>query len=396
MELAVIMGPEPQVPAEPVLRLQRTQAGNLAAGLAARGHDVTLYVAGADGGLDGAARERAVAAAARIETAPASASSAEEFGAFLARSWESGLPGLVYATGTASGLAALAGAGERPLALVQDARGAAPPERPADLYPHAQRVLAISADHSALLVRMGIAHHKLAVIPYGLTTEGLAPAEDLRVVAGPRRLVCPDGPGPKAGAADIVSALPWLPDARLVIAGGPAPDALAADRDVQRIRDLATRVGVADRVEVVGRVPDADLAGLYAGADVVVSVPLRPNAGLTCLDAMACGACVVATALGGARDAVLHGITGLLVPPGEPRALARALRTLLAQPTLITSFGFAAADRARSRYGWDQLTQEGERVFTEAVRLAGIWPDDLSFDAGAGGTHLDAAVSPAP
>jgi glycosyltransferase involved in cell wall biosynthesis len=396
MELAVIMGPEPGVPAEQVLRLQRTQAGTLAAALADRGHDVTVYVPGRDGGLDDLARERVLAAAARIETAPASVSSPADFGAFLARSWDPGVPGLVYATGTSSGLAALEAAGDRPLALVQDARGAAPPEHPDALYPYAQRVLAISADHSALLVRMGIAHHKLAVMPYGSTTAGLAPAEDLRPGRGPRRLVCPDGPGSTQGAADIVAALPWLPDARLVIAGGPAPVAVEADRDVRRIRELATRVGVADRVELVGRLPDADLGALYAGADVVVSVPLRPNAGLTCLDAMACGACVVATALGGARDAVLHGITGLLVPPAEPRALARALRTLLAQPTLITSFGFAAADRARSRYGWEQLAQEGERVFNEAVRLAGIWPDALSFDGGAGGAPLDAAVSPAP
>jgi glycosyltransferase involved in cell wall biosynthesis len=383
MELAVIMGPEPQVPAQRVLRTQRTQSAALATALAGRGHDVTIYTVGGDGGMDESARERALQASVRIESAPRSVTSPDRFSGFLSRHWTARTPNLVHATGTASGMSALKAAQDRPVALVQDTRGAAPPDSPGALYGNAHRVLAISADHSAFLVRTGIAHHKLAVLPYGMTTQGLAPAEEPRRGRGMRTLLCPDGPAAAQGAADIVSALPWLPDATLVITGGPAPNELTKDRDARRIRELAARVGVEDRVRLRGRLPDADLCTLYGEADVVVSVPHRPNAGLTCLDAMACGACVVATSQGGAKDAVLHGITGYLVPPGEPRALARALRRLLAQPTLITSFGFAAADRARVRYGWEQLAQEGERVFSEAFRLAGFWPDVASAILGA-------------
>jgi glycosyltransferase involved in cell wall biosynthesis len=123
------------------------------------------------------------------------------------------------------------------------------------------------------------------------------------------------------------------------------------------------------------------MCAAYAAADVVVTVPHRPNAGITCLNAMVCGSCVVASAMGGAKDAVLHGITGFLVPPREPRALARALRQLLLQPTLITSFGFAAADRARMRYGWEQLAQEAERVCAEALSGAGFWRGEPSVRA---------------
>lgn len=369
MKVAVIMGPEPRVPAENVLRTQRSQSAALAATLAERGHDVTLF--GAEGAVDDAAEQRLFAAGGRIETAPGSVAAPADFADFLAQCWDSRPPSLVHATGTASGMSALAAAGNRPLALVQDARGAAPPEQPA-LYDRAHRVLAISADHSGVLVRAGIAHHKLAVLPYGSTTEGLAPPEDLRPGRTGRTLLCPDGPAENQGAADIVAALPWLPDASLVIAGVLPPDR----QDVRRIEELAARVGVADRVELRGPVPDAEMCLAYSAADIVVTVPHRPNAGLTCLDAMACGACVVATAMGGAKDAVLHGITGLLVPPREPRALARALRQLLLQPTLITSFGFAAGDRARMRYGWDQLAQEGERVFAEAAQTAGFWPEE--------------------
>lgn len=365
MDIAVIMGPEPQVLAERVLRTQRAQAAALSVALAGRGHEVTIHVGDDASG----ACTTDLGPAVRVVSASA------DLARHLAGAWAARLPDLVYATGTAAGLAALAAVGERPVALVQDARGAALPERPEELYGPAHRILALSTDHCALLVRLGIAHHKVAVLPYGSTTQGLAPEETLRVGRGARTLLCPDGPGPGQGAADVVSTLPWL-DADLVITGGPAPADLSTDADVRGILELAARLEVADRVRVRGRLPAAELGAQYGEADVVVTVPHRPSAGLTCLDAMSCGRCVVATALGAPKDAVLHGITGLLVPPADPRALARALRRLLSQPTLITSFGFAAADRARMRYGWEQLAMEAERVFIEARRL--VDPDVAS------------------
>jgi glycosyltransferase involved in cell wall biosynthesis len=68
---------------------------------------------------------------------------------------------------------------------------------------------------------------------------------------------------------------------------------------------------------------------------------------LAALEAMACGRPVVASATGGLPDAVIHGETGLLVPPGDVGALREALCTLLSDPTLCRRMGEAARQRAR-------------------------------------------------
>ncbi len=386
MELAVVLGREPASPAG-VLCTHRRQVAALSAALAGRGHDVVVYLTGADVGLDEACRERALRAGVRIETGPAEAAPGV-FTAFLADRWSSRLPTLVYATGTASGVCAVEAAGTRPVPLVADARGAAAPrgERAAvELFTRAHRVLAVSTDHAANLARSGITQPQLAVIPYGLISEAMSPNGNLRRPREIRTLLCPDGPASADGAADVLRALAWLPDAELVVVGGPEPGDVATDPDARGLRELAEKADLTHRVYVLGRLDEPELRLAYADADVVVTVPRRPGPGLTCLEAMACGACVVASAVGGARDAVLPGITGLLVPPGQPRALARALRGLLGELTMMASWGFAAADRARSRYGWNQLAQESDRVFLDAARAGGYWPEVL-----AGGSEVPA------
>jgi glycosyltransferase involved in cell wall biosynthesis len=92
------------------------------------------------------------------------------------------------------------------------------------------------------------------------------------------------------------------------------------------------------------------------------------------LEAMACGAAVVVSAVGGHLDTVADGVTGLLVPPRDPVALADRLRTLLASPGLRGSLGSAALRRVRSRYGWDSVAAETEAVYgqlREAIPVVG-------------------------
>jgi glycosyltransferase involved in cell wall biosynthesis len=95
------------------------------------------------------------------------------------------------------------------------------------------------------------------------------------------------------------------------------------------------------------------------------------------LEAMACGVPVVVSAVGGLVDTVIHGTTGVHVPPRRPDVLASALRELLADPTAGESYGIAGSDRARSRYAWQRIGRETlgiyQRVRAERTgrRLAG-------------------------
>jgi glycosyltransferase involved in cell wall biosynthesis len=90
----------------------------------------------------------------------------------------------------------------------------------------------------------------------------------------------------------------------------------------------------------------------------MVSAHAYEPAGIAAIQAMACGVPVVAPAVGAHIDAVVDGVTGLLVPPDSPGVLAHRLRALLSRPVQLQAFGCAAADRARSRYALDRIGRE--------------------------------------
>jgi glycosyltransferase involved in cell wall biosynthesis len=106
----------------------------------------------------------------------------------------------------------------------------------------------------------------------------------------------------------------------------------------------------------LGFVPHDELERLYDRAAVVACPSRREGFGVSCLEAMARGRPVVATNVGGLRDLVLDGETGLVVSPRDPAALRAALQRLLADEELRRRLGAAARDRARERFSWSTVT----------------------------------------
>ena len=117
----------------------------------------------------------------------------------------------------------------------------------------------------------------------------------------------------------------------------------------------------------LGAVPRAAVPPLLRSADAVVCAPWYEPFGIVALEAMACGRAVVATAVGGMQDTVVHGVTGLHVPPRRPDALAAALRDLLAGPTRPAAFGAAGRDRVLARYTWTRVAAATERVYEDVL-----------------------------
>jgi glycosyltransferase involved in cell wall biosynthesis len=149
---------------------------------------------------------------------------------------------------------------------------------------------------------------------------------------------------PEKGVEELVEAAAGM---RLVVAGdGP----------------LRSRVPGA-----LGFVPHDELRQLYSRAAVVACPSRREGFGVACLEAMAHARPVVATSIGGLRDLVLDGETGLVVPPRDPAALREALEQLLADPVLRQRLGAAGRERARQNYAWTTVTDATLAAYADAV-----------------------------
>jgi glycosyltransferase involved in cell wall biosynthesis/SAM-dependent methyltransferase len=115
-----------------------------------------------------------------------------------------------------------------------------------------------------------------------------------------------------------------------------------------------------------GFVPPSELGAYYERAAVIACPSLREGYGIAAREAMAHGRPVVATAVGGLLDAVEDGVTGVLVPPGEPAALRTALERLLADAELRARLGAAAREVARERFSWSSATERTLEAYRDA------------------------------
>src|SRR3954464_8492788 len=109
------------------------------------------------------------------------------------------------------------------------------------------------------------------------------------------------------------------------------------------------------------------MPALFRSADVVVCTPARSTFGTVALEAMASGVPVIASAVGGLTDTVVHEVTGLLVPPLRPADLLRAIRRMLGDLALREAFGAADRDRACARYCWERVATDTSRAYARAA-----------------------------
>jgi glycosyltransferase involved in cell wall biosynthesis len=190
----------------------------------------------------------------------------------------------------------------------------------------ARLVIAASTALADSARRLGAA--RVEVIPSGVN---LPP--DVGAEAIPPEVLYAGRLSPEKGVDELVAATAGM---NLVVAGdGP----------------LRARVP-----GVLGFVPHDELQRLYARAAVVACPSRREGFGVACLEAMAHGRPVVATDVGGLRDLVADGETGLVVPPRDPVALRGALERLLGDPGLRRQLGAAGRERARERFSWAAVT----------------------------------------
>ena len=372
---------------------QNVHVAALATAMARQGVDVTVHTRRDDRGLP---RRVPLAPGVTVDHVPAGPPRELSKDALLPhmdamaddlhRVWSRRRPDVVHAHFWMSGHAAMLAAQPLGIPVVQTfhalgvvkrrhqgGKDTSPAERAAiesALVRDADRIVATCSDEVFELVRLGADRRRVSVVPCGVdlglfTARG--PAEPR--TPGRHRVVVVGRLVERKGIGNVITALAEVPGTDLVVAGGPDAAGLDRDPEVRRLRDLAADCGVADRVEVRGRVSRADLPALLRSADVVACVPWYEPFGIVPLEAMACGVPVVASAVGGLIDTVVDGGTGLHVPPRSPERIAEALRALLPDEARRRALGAAGARRARSRYSWDRIARATLQAYDEVLPL---------------------------
>lgn len=130
---------------------------------------------------------------------------------------------------------------------------------------------------------------------------------------------------------------------------------------------LVWQHGLMRNVEYIARVSTDELVALYNRAQVVVSPSLYEGFGLPAAEAMACGTPVVATTAGAFPEFIEDGRTGILVPPGDPAALAAAIRALLTDPERCERMGAAASEHIRTNFTWTRTAHRTLEVYDEVL-----------------------------
>ncbi len=252
----------------------------------------------------------------------------------------------------------------------QGAQDTSPPQRlgiERRLVHDLDAVVATCRDEVSELLDLGADPCTLHVVPCGVDLERFTPQGRRREAwrPGSTRLLCLGRLVERKGVETAIEALTHLPDAELVVAGGPPAGSGTDDPDLRRLREHAARVGVSERVHLVGGVSQDDAAALLRAADVVVAVPWYEPFGIVPLEAMACGTPVVASAVGGMLDTVEPGVTGEHVPPRDPRAVADAVRRVVERPARLRGLGDAGVQRVRRQFTWSRVAAETEAVYEQ-------------------------------
>jgi phosphatidylinositol alpha-1,6-mannosyltransferase len=161
--------------------------------------------------------------------------------------------------------------------------------------------------------------------------------------------------------------LPSLPEVTYLIVGeGPYRPQLEA---------LAAELNVQDHVVFAGRQADADLAEVYALSDLFVMASREQleakdveGFGIVYLEAAACEKPVVGGRSGGVPEAVVDGVTGLLVDPLNVDELGEAMRRLLTDSDLATRLGQQGKLRATTEFTWEQAAEQIQAIIEQAYR----------------------------
>ena len=234
----------------------------------------------------------------------------------------------------------------------------------------ADRIICASDGEKEMLVEMyGASPSRVNIVPCGVDTLRFRPMKKARVRC---KLGMPEDEPvvlfvgriePLKGIDVLIRAAAQIESPfRLVIVGGDGKDA----GRIRDLKEIASEVGVGNRVTFLDAVPHRDLPLYYNAADICVVPSYYESFGLVAVEAMACGTPVIASRVGGLKETVLDGRTGYLVPWRCPEPFAERLELLLSNEPLRRSMG-REARLAAERFRWSEVAAKVEDVYHDLV-----------------------------
>ena len=233
------------------------------------------------------------------------------------------------------------------------------------------RVLTSSrASGREILRDFGVRRDRLEMVGNGLDTQLYSP--DPAVRRSESEILCVGrASDPNKGIRTLIAALARLASpVRLTLVDDGAPG--------NEARKWASSLGCGDRLHATGRIPTDALVNLYRRAALVVVPSRYEGFGLPAAEAMACGTPVVATSAGALPEVMGVGNGGLLVPPDDPEALAKAIATLLEQPDTRREMGTRARPLIEAAFSWPRVAERTARIYREVVEERSLARRDLT------------------
>jgi glycosyltransferase involved in cell wall biosynthesis len=257
---------------------------------------------------------------------------------------------------------------------------------------YAERVIAICQHDAAQLIpsdRVRVIYNSVDFHQFDRAMGGEAIRAEFGIPAGAPVVLMLGGVARPKGTLTLIRAAPLvrqaIPDTVTLIAGPPLrtrglsplpPGQLAkevgklvlgADAYNNQVWRAWQRLGEADRAAVLFTGMRRDVPALLAASDLLVFPASVPHFARPVIEAAAMGKPAVASDLGGPDELIVHGETGLLCPPGDPRALAGAISGLLADPDRAQAMGEAAYQRARRLFDADTNAAATAAVYDELL-----------------------------
>jgi glycosyltransferase involved in cell wall biosynthesis len=249
----------------------------------------------------------------------------------------------------------------------------------------AEAVICPSRELAQATLSAGFDRSQIWTIPNGVDINVFSPLNDgSRIRAkygiGSEELVvlCPRRWEKKNGVTYWLRALPIVLEAvgprlpvRFLLVGDYLKDDESSDR--ANILNTIADINLGNRLIITGNIPHYEMPEVFASANLVVLPSLMEATSVAGLEAMASGVPLIGTQVGGIPEIIVHGQTGLLVPPMSPEALAEAMVLLLRDPDRRRAMGQAAHQRVLDEFTWDIIAEKTIHVYRTVLSQPKRW-----------------------